>query len=124
MPLTRRGLGAFGEQAARAYLLRQGYTILAQNWRCRYGEIDLVAQVGDQLAFVEVRTRRLDGPIAPEETLTLAKRRRLIALAAAFMSAAQLPESTPARIDLVAICLDRAGRIARLDHIAGAVEAG
>jgi putative endonuclease len=122
MPSPRRGLGDFGEAAARAHLLRAGYAILACNWRCRSGEIDLVAQQGDQLVFVEVRTRRLGGPISPEESITPSKRRRLIDLAAAYMAEAEITDATPCRIDLVAVVIDRSGRIARLDHIVHAVE--
>ncbi|NTW97526.1 MAG: YraN family protein, partial [Oscillochloris sp.] len=84
MPSPRRALGDFGESAARSHLLRAGYAILASNWRCRIGEIDLVARQGDQLVFVEVRTRRADGPISPEESISPAKRRRMLALADAY----------------------------------------
>jgi putative endonuclease len=122
MPSTRRALGAFGEAAARSHLLRAGYQIIVSNWRCRIGEIDLVAQQGGQLVFVEVRTRRRDGPVAPEESLSLAKRQRLAALAFAYMEEARSPEQLPFRIDLIAVVIDRAGRIARLDHIVSAVE--
>jgi putative endonuclease len=122
MPSTRRDLGDFGESAARAHLRRAGYTILASNWRCRIGEIDLVAQQGGQLVFVEVRTRRAHGPITPEESLSPAKRRRLLALADSYLSDAELPSSTPCRIDLIAVAIDGVGRIARLDHIVSAVE--
>ncbi|MBX0327296.1 YraN family protein [Oscillochloris sp. ZM17-4] len=124
MPSPRRDLGDFGESAARAHLLRAGYTILTSNWRCRIGEIDLVARQGGQLVFVEVRTRRADGPVPPEESLSPTKRRRLLALADAYMSEADLSPETPCRIDLIAIIIDRAGRVARLDHIVSAVEAG
>jgi len=58
MPTPKRQLGDRGEQAATAYLEQCGYTIVTRNWRCRYGEIDLVARDGEQLVFVEVRTRR------------------------------------------------------------------
>lgn len=122
MPSTRRDLGDFGESLARSHLLRAGYRVIASNWRCRYGEIDLVAQQGGQLVFVEVRTRRAAGPIAPEESLAPAKRRRLIALAAAYLDAHELSPNTTCRIDLIAISVDRAGRVAGLEHICGAIE--
>ncbi|MEI7643841.1 MAG: YraN family protein [Chloroflexales bacterium] len=122
MPSTRRALGDFGESAARSHLTRAGYTILASNWRCRIGEIDLVAQQGGLLVFVEVRTRRADGPVPPEASLSPAKLRRLIVLADAYLAEADMPAHTPCRIDLVAIAIDRAGRIVRLEHIVSAVE--
>ncbi|MEI6776754.1 MAG: YraN family protein [Chloroflexales bacterium] len=122
MPSTRRDLGDFGESAARSHLVRTGYTVLASNWRCRIGEIDLVAQQGGQIIFVEVRTRRVGGPVPPEESLSPAKLRRMANLADAYMIEANLPAHTPCRIDLIAIDVDRAGRIARLEHVLNAVE--
>jgi putative endonuclease len=123
MPSTRRDLGAFGESAARSHLVRAGYTILASNWRCRIGEIDLVARQGGQLVLAEVRTRRAGGPVPPEESLSPAKIRRLLALAEAYMAEAELPAHTPCRIDLIALTIDHAGRVERLEHIVSAVEA-
>jgi len=117
----RRALGGFGESAAAAHLARRGIAVVARNWRCPIGEIDLVARAGDQVVFVEVRARRA-GPIAPEETISPAKARRLAALALAYLQAAALPEHTPWRIDLVAVVVDAAGRVERLTHIESAVE--
>ncbi|NTV62246.1 MAG: YraN family protein [Oscillochloris sp.] len=122
MPSPRRALGDFGEAAARTRLLHAGYRILASNWRCRHGEIDLVAQQGDQIVFVEVRTRRQAGPVPPEESLSPTKRARLLTLAAAYLAEAGLPSNTSCRIDLMAVEIDRTGRISRLDQIINAVE--
>lgn len=118
----RRALGTFGEAAAAAHLTRRGMPIVARNWRCNIGEIDLVAREGGQLVFVEVRSRRA-GPVAPEETIGPAKARRLAALAQAYLQAADLPEQTPWRIDLIAVVVDAAGRLSRLSHIESAIEA-
>ncbi len=122
MPSSRRRLGDFGEAAAHAYLLRQGYRILARNWRCNRGELDLVAQDGDQIVFVEVRTRRSTGPIRPEESITPTKHQRLLRLATLFLDHAGLPPSSACRIDLVAVEVDHQGRVVRLDHLLSAVE--
>lgn len=122
MPSTRRDLGDFGESAARSHLIRAGYAVLTSNWRCRIGEIDLVAQQGGQIVFVEVRTRRVGGPVPPEESLSPAKLRRMANLADAYMVEANLPAHTPCRIDVIAIDVDRTGRIARLEHVLNAVE--
>jgi len=125
MPSARRALGDLGEAAAAAFLQRQGATLVARNWRCRSGEIDLVAQLGDQLLFVEVRTRRLGVPgPTPEESIGPAKARRLERLAYAYLSAAALPDETAWRIDLIAVEVDAAGRIARLEQIENAVGEG
>ena len=53
----RSSVGRRGEEAACAYLAERGYRILDRNWRCRLGEIDIVAERGDIVVFVEVRTR-------------------------------------------------------------------
>ena len=55
----RKKLGAWGEKVAATKLEADGYRVVARNWRCQQGEIDLIAQAGDGLlAFVEVKTRR------------------------------------------------------------------
>jgi putative endonuclease len=122
----RRRLGDFGENVATAHLKRQGYTILARNWRCQLGEIDLIAQAQGDLVFVEVRTRRSRTHGSPEESITKTKQQRLIALAYAYLEAHQLDnDATLAwRIDVVAIDIDHTGRIIRLNHIPYAIEAG
>jgi putative endonuclease len=112
-------LGAFGEAAAAAHLRRRGAEIVARNWRCPGGEIDLVAHMGDQLLFVEVRTRRAGA--APEESVGPAKAARLIRLAYAYLDAAAVAPDSQWRIDLIAVEVDAAGRVARLDQIEGAV---
>jgi putative endonuclease len=121
MPSARRGLGSFGELAAAAHLQRRGATIIARNWRCPLGEIDLVAHMGGQLLFVEVKARRGSAP-APEESVGRAKQRRLARLAHAYLAAAGLPETTPWRIDVIAVEVDPLGRVRRLEQIESAVE--
>ena len=63
------------------FLQEKGYRLLDANYRCRWGEVDIVAQEGDELVFVEVRTRRWAEYGAPEESATEAKDRWLIATA-------------------------------------------
>lgn len=75
-----------------------------------------------RFAFVEVRTRRGEACGTPEESLTARKRARLVALAFEFLQAHPQYADCAWRIDLVAIQLDRANRIARMDVIKGAVE--
>lgn len=122
MPSARSALGAFGEEAAAAYLQRRGATILARNWRCSGGEIDLVARTGDQLLFVEVRTRRAGGGATPEESIGPAKAARLLRLAYAFLEAAGIAPEPLWRIDVIAVEVDARGRLWRIEQIEGAVE--
>ena len=122
MPDLRKQLGDFGEQAAAAYLIKRGYTLLARKWRCPSGEIDLLMRDGATLVFVEVRTRRGDRLGMAEESVGRIKQAKLIALAYTYLEAAGTPEDAAWRIDVVALNIDRAGRIAQLHHIRDAVE--
>src|SRR5436853_7749718 len=85
MPSLRKRLGDFGEQAAAAHLIRQGYRLLARKWRCAGGELDLVMQDEATLVFVEVRTRRSGATGSGEESVGRVKQGRLIALAYAYL---------------------------------------
>ena len=119
---SRKNLGDFGEQAAAAHLIRRGYQLLARKWRCPAGEIDLLMRDGPTLVFVEVRTRRGDRLGLAEESVGGAKQAKLIGLAYAYLEATSAPEDLPWRIDVVALNIDRAGRVERLWHIRHAVE--
>ena len=68
--------GLWGEAQAEAYLVNQGYRIAARRYRCRYGELDLVAERGDILAFVEVKLRSGRWE-APREAVTVRKQEKL-----------------------------------------------
>jgi putative endonuclease len=115
----RRDLGAFGERLAAAHLEAKGYRIRARNFRCREGEIDIVAEDGDCLVFVEVRTRRGDAFGSPAESVTLAKERRLLTVARAYLQEhTDVPPNQ--RIDVVAVELSR-GRLLAVEHIEGAI---
>lgn len=104
----RHTLGQTGEQLAAEHLQRAGCTIHARNWRhSTYGELDIIAQDGDELVFVEVRTRR--GPLtaaidAALESITPQKRARLLALAQAYRSAHDL-EHVLWRVDVIAVAM-------------------
>ena len=76
----RQKLGQWGEKVAAHHLEAKGYEIVARNWRCREGEIDLVARAGAEYVFVEVKTRRGRSQGLPEEALTPRKSKKLLAL--------------------------------------------
>ncbi|MCP4357754.1 MAG: YraN family protein [Chloroflexi bacterium] len=115
----RKRLGAWGESVAATHLESLGYVIVSRNWHCRQGEIDLVAQAGEELAFVEVKTRRGRSMGTPEEGLTPAKSRKLIDLAQRYLAEHDLDVDW--RIDLVAVELDSSGKLLRCEHIPNAV---
>jgi putative endonuclease len=112
---ARKRLGASGERVAAGWLEARGYRIVARNWRCPYGELDLVAEHDGELVFVEVKTRRGQGHGAPEEAVTPVKRRRLIAAAQSYLAEAAL-EDRPYRIDVVAVDLGPAGAFLGVRH--------
>lgn len=115
----RRQLGRWGESIAAQHLADKGYQIVRRNWRCRQGEIDLVAQAGDTLVFVEVKTRRGRKMGTPEEGLTPHKSQQLLALGQIYVATEELDVDW--RIDLVAVELDKSGKLLRCEHIPNAV---
>jgi putative endonuclease len=106
----RARLGASGERVAAHALEASGCRIVARNWRCRAGEVDLIAEDGAELVFVEVKTRRGAQLGSPEEAVTPRKRQRLIAAAQTYL-AEQDAEQRPYRIDVVAVELGPSGRV-------------
>lgn len=81
----RQRLGAAGEDLAVAWYLRAGYEVVARNWRCRDGELDLVVRDRGTVVFCEVKTRTSDRFGVPAEAVTVAKQRRIRVLAAQFL---------------------------------------
>ncbi len=78
-------LGRLGEELAAAYLIRKGYRILCRNWRCRHGEIDIVAMESKALVFIEVKTRQSSRLGRPEEAVDTRKQERLRLLASHYI---------------------------------------
>jgi putative endonuclease len=102
----RRRLGADGEAVTARWYIERGYTVLDRNWRCRDGELDIVARDGDALVFCEVKTRSSDRYGTPFEAVGPAKQLRLRRLAARW-----LRESAPFRPEQVRF--DVAGVVGR-----------
>ena len=119
MANERLALGARGEAAARVYLQRRGYAIHATNYRCRWGEIDIVAAQDGVLVFVEVRTRRGASFGSPQESITPRKREHLVAAAQHYLQEHGVESHW--RIDLVAIEADGRGAIRRIEQVENAV---
>lgn len=91
--------GFLAEERAAEYLRALGYRIEARNWRTRRGELDIVARDGDELVFVEVRSRSRSDYGTPEETVGWAKRRRILRAARSY--ACGRPENI--RFDVIAL---------------------
>jgi putative endonuclease len=111
-------LGAWGEDLAVEYLQGAGLTILARNWRCRHGELDIVAVEGRTVVFCEVKTRSGPGFGVPAEAVGWHKVRRIRLLAAAWL--AEAGRGWPdLRFDVVSIVCSR-GRQPTVEHLRGA----
>lgn len=115
----RKKLGAWGESVAAHHLSAKGYEIVARNWRCSFGEIDLIAKAGEDIVFVEVKTRKGNKMGSPEEALTAVKSQKLLDLASFYIAEHDLDVDW--QIDLVAIELDDTGKLLRCEHIPQAV---
>ncbi len=120
--LSSRRIGAIGEELARHHLEAKGYRVVATNYRCRWGEIDLVARDGREWVFVEVRTRRSGTYGGPEESITPGKARRLALTAQDFFTQGRTTSEEPEwRIDLVAIRLGPGRRVLSIRHLENVV---
>jgi len=119
--MDRQEVGKLGEKTARKFLKKRGYRIREVGFRCPRGEIDIIAQRKDCLVFVEVRTKSNLDFGTPEESITRAKKEKLIALALTYTST---HHNLPAlwRIDVVAIELDDKGKPRRIELIENAIE--
>jgi putative endonuclease len=118
--MDRRETGVRGEKLAAGHLKKRGYRIIETNYRCRDGEIDIVARKKDCMVFVEVRTRTTTEFGLPEESVSRAKQGRMRRAAIRYVQAHRgLPEAW--RIDFVAVELDRAGKPTRIEVIENAV---
>ena len=119
--MNRQEVGKLGEKLAQKFLKKRGYHIRETNFRCREGEIDIIARQGDYLVFVEVRTKSNLDFGTPEESITQAKKEKLIASALTYVNTHQNLLSLW-RIDVVAIELDAKGKTKRIELIENAIE--
>jgi putative endonuclease len=121
LPSKRQQLGDFGERTARAHLEAKGYRIVDRKFRVRDAEIDLVARDGDQVVFVEVRTRR--GAYPGMAALSVTRKKSLQLLRAVEWYIERHPDvaDLSLRIDVVAIELDSAGKLTDVNHIEDAI---
>jgi putative endonuclease len=119
--MKKQELGKMGEELACAALKKKGYRIIEKNYRCRHGEIDIVARQKDSLVFIEVRSKMSKSFGLPEESITLQKRQKLISTALEYLNDHRsLPENW--RIDFVAIEFDPVqGKACRIEIVENVV---
>lgn len=107
MTSERQQLGARGEALAARWYEANGYEIVARNWRCRDGELDIIACRAREIIFCEVKTRSSDAFGAPAEAVTYAKRQRIRRLAARWLDEVSPVRARAIRFDVVAVMGDQ-----------------
>lgn len=121
---TKQEVGRCGEDVAAAYLAQRGFEIVERNWRCSFGEVDIIAVDDDELVMVEVKTRVAplgDSQIEPEEAVGYRKRRRYNKLALTYLSLQIRTDIV--RFDVVAVRI-RSERDYELRHLLSAYDRG
>jgi putative endonuclease len=121
----RRRHGQLGERIAEEHLAHRGYSILARNFRTRYGELDLIAADDRALVFCEVKTRvagTRGGPDGPLDAIGPRKRDRLRKMATQWLAdpSADRPRRAELRFDAIGVMLTPAGRLLSLEHLENA----
>jgi len=114
--MDRIGLGKKAEEAAALYLRNQGYKIIERNFRCSFGEMDIIAEDGDVLVFVEVRSRRSSAYGLPQETVAWLKQQKLRRLAVYYLKIKNAGEKK-CRFDVIGILFNQNAEIKSLDLI-------
>ncbi len=119
--MEKRDLGQWGEEQAASYLRRRAYKILARNYRCRFGEIDIIASRGKYLVFVEVKLRKNADFAEAREFVTRAKQERILKTAMFYLQQTDSPLQP--RFDVIEVYAPQGaeGRI-RMEHLENAFE--
>jgi len=102
---SRQNLGQSGEDIAADFLSKKGYAILLRNYRCRYGEIDIIARKDEVLVFIEVKTRTDETFGSPAAAVTFRKQRQISKTAQYYLAERNLFDAS-ARFDVVSIILN------------------
>lgn len=115
----RHLFGSVGESAAANYLRRKRYKIVEQNYSCRFGEIDIIAQKGEYIVFVEVKARKNESFAMAREHVTYAKQQRIIKTAMLWLQ--QNETELQPRFDVIEVIGE--GRNREIRHIEYAFDA-
>lgn len=110
--------GRLGETLAARYLQRRGYDILASNWRCPRGELDIVARIGGKLVFLEVRARRQSDTEEAFASITASKRERLLAAIHEWLESNR-QQDADWQVDVIGVAL---GQRPIIDHVEDALD--
>ncbi|MBQ6181518.1 MAG: YraN family protein [Ruminococcus sp.] len=117
--MTKSETGRLGEESVCAYLTERGYRIAARNYRIKGGEIDIIAENGDYLVFVEVKARRPDSLVTGFEAVNKRKRGLIIKTAADYCC--KHPSMLQPRFDVAQVIVQE-GRVLSIDYIPNAYD--
>ncbi len=119
--MDKHHFGQLGEVFAARYLWKHGYRVLMQNYKCRHGEIDLVAAKHKKVVFVEVKTRTPDAIAQPKEAVDFQKRQRIILASLNVLKFEELADFQP-RFDVIEVTMeyDSLYNKAKINHIKNA----
>ncbi len=116
---SRKEVGAKGEKLAAKFLKRKGYKIIQRNYKCKLGEIDIIAKQDRTIVFVEVKTRRTQEFGPPQYAITAAKRGQISRVALLYIREKKMVEQN-CRFDVIAITFSPESRKPRIEHIENA----
>ena len=119
----RKQLGRRGEDAACEYLARRGLEILDRNWKCGYGEADIIALERSVLVFCEVKTRQTASDVLPEESITYKKQMRYGKIATVYRSRTVVRHNM-VRFDVITLQVNADGKSAHLRYMPSAFSVG
>lgn len=101
--MNKRAVGSDYEEKACEFLKTQGFSVLERNFRCRRGEIDIIASEGEYLVFVEVKYRATESQGDPLAAVDFRKQKRISRVALYYLTVKGYPETTPCRFDVVGV---------------------
>ncbi len=120
--MEKRTLGNFGEDMAALFLRRKGYRIVERNYSCKFGELDIIAQKGNYIVFVEVKLRKNADFAEAREFVTAAKQRRIISTAMLWLS--QNVSNLQPRFDVIEVYAPKGKKtlLPKINHIQDAFQ--
>ena len=117
--MTKSEIGKLGEDSVCSYLQKQGYRIIARNYRIKGGEIDIIAENGDYIAFVEVKARKPDSLVTGFEAVNKRKQGLIIRTAADYCS--KHPNMLQPRFDVAEVIIND-GNVQSIDYMTNAFD--
>lgn len=117
--MNKAATGKSGELYVARYLREKGFIILSANYRCRLGEIDIIAQDNQYICFVEVKTRNENFKFAPADAVDFSKRKKIIA--AAMLYTAQNESALQPRFDIAEVII-KSGKVGKINYIKNAFD--